>query len=523
MTKPDRQRHSILLIQPPSTLQELQRLKSRRPEIEPPLPFVYISPYLLDAGFQVHILDLRIDSISMLKVYLQETTPLVVGISVMPGSMLRDTIKLTKLIKCLSPSTKVVWGGTFPSLHYQICLQVKELDFVACGDGEITLTELTSALAESTDKVSFENIKGLAYIRDGLPFATRPREPVDLERQPIGAWHLLEKYMPWYLNSSRLLAINTARGCPYRCTFCYNTAIYRGFNRYRTKSIDAVIEEVSYLHTRYSPRVLIFMDDDFLANRKRGYQLLGTINRKFPDLRYRIDARVNELKEGNTVKELAGEGLESVFFGVEGVSGEFLNRIKKGCETDDTFEAAKRCEENGIAGTYSFTCGYPNENFQELFDRVDMANLLTTIHRNSRCQMEIISPIIGTSLYSELDQQNLIPHDSIERWCHFSDWKSAADKAWITDGPYYEAFQLAFYIAFSSGSSLDGGLRTFTQLLSSWAKFRLNRKRPAALSEFRAVNYLLKKIIWRPRYRHFTSGERMKSLEVNYSPKSVLY
>src|SRR5262249_12649137 len=147
----------------------------------------------------------RIESVSMLKAFLQETTPLIAGISVMPGSMLWSTIKLTKLIKCLSPSTRIVWGGTFPSLHYQICLQVSELDFVVCGDGEVTLTELASALVESGDMTNFEGIKGLAYVRDGVPFTTRAREPVNLEHRPIGAWHLIEKYLPHYLNSSSLI------------------------------------------------------------------------------------------------------------------------------------------------------------------------------------------------------------------------------------------------------------------------------------------------------------------------------
>src|ERR1700737_117551 len=98
--------HKVLLIQPPSTLQRLQRIKSRRPEIEAPLPFVYIGPYLVEAGFEVCVIDLRIDSISHWKSYLRENQPLIAGISVMPGSMLRDTIQITKLIKLFSPKTK---------------------------------------------------------------------------------------------------------------------------------------------------------------------------------------------------------------------------------------------------------------------------------------------------------------------------------------------------------------------------------------------------------------------------------
>ena len=93
-------RHArVLLIQPPSTLQRLQRWKSRRPEMEPPLPFVCIGPYLLDAGFDVDVLDLRIEGIHALLRILRDTPPLIAGISVMPGSMLLDAIRITRLIK----------------------------------------------------------------------------------------------------------------------------------------------------------------------------------------------------------------------------------------------------------------------------------------------------------------------------------------------------------------------------------------------------------------------------------------
>ena len=154
---------SIVLIQPPSTLQKLQRIKAKRPEIEAPLPFVYLAPYLLDAGFNVHVLDLRIDSVSTLERNLRELRPLIAGVSVMPGSMLRDTIEVTRRIKQASPATKTIWGGTFPTLHYRICLQVPDLDFVACGDGEWTLRELATALADNDNASAWKGIPGLAY------------------------------------------------------------------------------------------------------------------------------------------------------------------------------------------------------------------------------------------------------------------------------------------------------------------------------------------------------------------------
>ena len=487
----------ILLIQPPSTLQRLQKLKSRRPELEAPLPFVAIAPYLLEAGFTVRVLDLRIDDVATLIRALREDPPLIAGLSVMPGSMLRDTMRITRLIKERSPDTRVVWGGTFPSLHFAICLQVRELDYVVCGDGEETLTELAIALRDSARSSVPDQVNGLAYrLEDGSVHATPSRTPIDLDRKPVGAWHLLERYMSTYLGPSGMLSINTARGCPYHCTFCYNTAIYKGYNRYRVKGLDAVLEEVELLTGRYAPRSLIFMDDDFLANRRRGIEMLDRTHRRFPGLRYRIDARSDEVIEPGVADHLAGEGLESVFFGVEGVSGAFLDRIRKGQGSDDTIEAARVCAANGIQGTYSFTCGYPDETRRDLYDRVEMARLLGELNPTGRSQIEIISPVIGTPLYAELQGRNLVPEGNVDRWCRFSDWKSADGKEWIVDGLFYESFQLAFFLAFSSGSRLDGGMRLPSKLLAGWSRYRLCGKRPSRLPEFRVANRALKTVIW---------------------------
>ncbi|GMU24359.1 MAG: hypothetical protein AMXMBFR13_44330 [Phycisphaerae bacterium] len=489
-------RNRILFIQPPSTMLRLQRLKSRRPALEAPLPFVYLAPYLLDAGFQVRVLDLRIDSIATLRRCLQNESPGIAGISVMPGSMLKDTIEVTRRIKQWSPGTRVVWGGTFPSLHHEICLQVDQLDFVVRGDGEITLLELASALRDGSGGADWDRIAGLAFMRGGAIVTSPDREPADLERQPIGAWGILDRYIEHYLGPLGQLSINTARGCPFSCTFCYNTALYRGFNRYRAKSIEASMEEIRFLQDRYQPRVLTFMDDDFLADRRRGIELLTSAHESFPSLKYCIDARVNELDDTDRVSQLSRLGVASAFFGVEAASQHVLEQVRKGCDTQEAFEAARNCATYGIAATYSFTCGYPDETTEDLIRRIEMAAMLRELHQAGRSQIEIISPVLGTPLFAELTRKQMVPHESVERWCHFSDWKSAREKRWIGDAKFYEAFQLAFYLAFSTQTRRDGSARLLTEMLSRWSRFRLIGRRPRGLLEYRAANALVKKLIW---------------------------
>src|SRR3990170_7250972 len=94
---------NILFVQPPSNMQKLQNIKSRNPEIKVPLPFVCISPYLLNKGFNVEIIDLRIDNLDILRIYLEKRKPVFAGMSIMPGNALPIAIKINNFIKNHSP------------------------------------------------------------------------------------------------------------------------------------------------------------------------------------------------------------------------------------------------------------------------------------------------------------------------------------------------------------------------------------------------------------------------------------
>ena len=477
-------------------MQKLQNIKSRIPTLDAPLSLIYIAPYLLKEEFDVEILDLRISKLNTLKKYLRDKKPIVAGMSIMPGSALPLAIGINSVIKRYSPKTKVVWGGSFPSLHYELCLNIPDVDFVVCGDGEVTFTELALALKHFSNLQDISNIKGLAFKYNENVISTQPREPIDLDINHIGAWNLVDKYMSYYLGIHSYIAINTSRGCPHKCSFCYNNSLYKGFKKFRTKSITSVMEEVKYLVEKYSIKKIQFLDDDFLGNKKRGLELVSSLKNEYPYMNYHIKARSDELKSENIVKHLADTGLESVFIGAESGSEDQLLKIEKGYETNDTIEAAKLCLKYNIRPMFSFTCGYPNESIRDLYATVKMAKLLKNTNKKCHSFLEIISPVYGTPLYIELEKNNLLPELSPAKWCYLTDWKSAKQKPWINNGNFYEAFQLAFYLAFARSSGYDGGLRIYTKILSKWSQFRLFDKNFKLLPEYRLANYIIKKILW---------------------------
>jgi radical SAM superfamily enzyme YgiQ (UPF0313 family) len=487
---------NILLLEPPSNMHKLQKIKAKRPQIDAPLPLIYISTYLLKEGFDVEIIDMRISSMDELKKHLVDKKPVLAGISIMPGNILPKVIEVSGFIKRRSPGTKIVWGGSFASLHYELCLSAPEVDFVVCGDGEETLTELASALEKGVVSENLKNIKGLAFKEDGNIVSTGPRAPVDLDREPVGAWELVDKYMNNYLGVRGYININTARGCPHKCSFCYNNVLYKGFKRYRTKGVENVMKEIDCLMGKYGINKIKFVDDDFLGNKKRALELVSLLKNKYPHIKYHIDARADGLKDEGIIGHLAENGLESVFIGAETGSEEQIADIQKGISTNDIVEAARLCSKYDIEASYSFTCGYPGESYKDLYATIKMASLIRSMDKRNICAIEIISPIQGTPLYEELKDDNMIPEASLAKWCYLTDWKSARQKPWIKSGDFYEAFQLCFFLAFTHSRSHDSGLRLYTKLLSGWSRFRILEKRPKLLPEYRLANYIIKKFLW---------------------------
>jgi anaerobic magnesium-protoporphyrin IX monomethyl ester cyclase len=486
---------NVLLVEPPSRMQVLQRLKARKARVGVPMPFIYIAPYLRRAGFRVEMIDMRLSSFNDLRRYLSENKPVLAGITVMPGNALPRAIHLTRFIKRVSPETKVVWGGAFASLHYEFCLRIPEVDFIGVGDGEETLAELAEVLSQKDYVGNLSEVKGIAYRKDNYVFVTDPRPPVDLDDNPVGAWDLIDRYSESYLGPRGYLEVNTARGCPFRCSFCYNNLLYRGHKRYRTKSISAVMQEIDYLMERYRIEKFKFQDDEFLGRQRRGMALLEEVRSKYPHLKFHLAARIDRLKKEEIVRQLAEYGCESVFVGAESASPEQLESINKGCSTTDLMEAARLCAKYNITAIYSFTCGYPDETDTDLWATLSMAKVLRRIDPKCECLIEIISPIQGTPLFADLDARGKIPATDVAKWCHLTDWKSTRYKPWITRRAFYEAFQLAFYLAFATAGH-TAGLRSVTRLLNEWARYRLRDKLPRRLPEFRMLNAAVKAALW---------------------------
>lgn len=151
--------------------------------------------------------------------------PDVLAFSVL-GWNYRNFACLAELHKQLKPDGVTVFGGNHVSNQGQkVFRECPSVDVVVNGEGELTFRDLTAALLADRREPHLANIAGLSFRspEDGSCVTTGERERIDdLDVIPspflTGAIPLLDRdgHFPY-----EFALLETNRGCPYKCSFCY--------------------------------------------------------------------------------------------------------------------------------------------------------------------------------------------------------------------------------------------------------------------------------------------------------------
>src|SRR5215467_8008498 len=82
------------------------------------------------------------------------------GLTCMPGPQLKQAIPISKKIRELFPTIKIIWGGYFPSNQSKTVLNSGYVDFIVNGPGEKCFPALLKALG---NKEPLDGINNLIY------------------------------------------------------------------------------------------------------------------------------------------------------------------------------------------------------------------------------------------------------------------------------------------------------------------------------------------------------------------------
>src|SRR5450756_2703781 len=148
--------------------------------------------------------------------------PLFVGITAMSGPQIRYGLEFARRVHAAKPHVPIVWGGVHPTLLPEQTVASDFVDVVVRGEAEQVVGPLADALAAGAP---LDAVNGLTYKADGAIRSTPDADLIDLDTIPVELpYDLLELDRYPTLQAGRV-HIQTSRGCPSRCGFCYNLSL----------------------------------------------------------------------------------------------------------------------------------------------------------------------------------------------------------------------------------------------------------------------------------------------------------
>jgi anaerobic magnesium-protoporphyrin IX monomethyl ester cyclase len=326
-----------------------------------PLQFVYLAGAARQAGWTAEIYDAMtkdhgLDEISQ---RLQATRPAVVASSAITATI-NAAVATLELAKRLDPQVVTVLGGVHPTYCYEeIFATTDAVDFVICGEGEVTLRELLISLREGSDP---QEVAGLAFRRNGQTIRTGRRPFLDNLEDLPAAWDLLEwsDYRYFVIPNSRLGAVSTSRGCSHDCIFCSQQKFWE--QTWRARDPHRVVAELADLHAKYGVNVFLISDEYPTKDRDRWEAILDLLIERALPIYLLMETRAPDIvRDRDIMWKYRKAGVVHIYIGIEATDQKTLDFIKKDLDVNEGKLALDLIHEQGIITETSFVLGFPDE------------------------------------------------------------------------------------------------------------------------------------------------------------------
>ena len=408
------QKLDVLLINPGSRMQIYQGLGSELAGIEPPIWCGLIASYLRKRGLSVAIVDANGEGLTPDQAAARaiETNPALLAVisyghqpsastQVMPyaGAL---CVKLKELAPQIP---RVLVGGHVAALPERT-VREEAVDAVCTGEGPVTLWELASAV--KAGKPDYSKVRGVCY-RSGDEIFTTPPAPLVTkldEEMPELAWDLLpmERYKAhnWHCfghldRRQPYGSVYTTLGCPYHCTFCCIQAPFKSgeaalgmaptANSYRSWSPKIVVDQIEKLVTRYGVYNIKFADELFVLNPRHVHGVCDEIIRRNLKVNIWAYARVDTIRDEETIAKLKSAGINWLCFGIESASERVRDDARKGYAQEKLFKIINGVREGGIYVIANYIFGLPEDDLQTMQETLDTSMELNCEFANFYCAM----------------------------------------------------------------------------------------------------------------------------------------
>lgn len=355
-----------------------------------PLGLEYIGAALMAKGHEVTVADLRFRPGAA--AWVRRCRPGIVGISCLHALEYDRIIATAQEVRSVNPDAFIIVGG-HAAAAYSAPLEHPLIDAVCLDDGEEVMPAVAAALEKGAPLAELPALR----LRTGNGWITTAplegRTSLDLIRLP--ARNLVERHRNGYhcLLFKPVWLVETARGCPHRCSFC---SVWQFYGRTcRERSLSAVVEDF------VSSGDSVFVADDlFWYNPERSLKLAGALKKRGVYKRWILVQTRTDLICRSADIMAAWRPLAKdfdIFLGLESASDTGLTGLDKDSVVSDSVASVRVARElkYGINGNFVVGHDWGEDEFRELWGFVER-------HGLQRAGFTVLTPLPGTDFYREM-------------------------------------------------------------------------------------------------------------------------
>lgn len=398
-------------------------------EMQAPIALMYLSAALKKVGYNVIVEDIIDHEINQSVEKIATFNPLFVGFTTTFGVFIPCISDYSIKLKAKSPNVPIIWGGINASVAPELCLKEAYVDFVCVGEGEHTIVDFANCLI---NKELPETVIGIGY-KKGNEIIINEARPLEKNIDLFNIdWDCvdLNKYLTT-INGERVFhSYQSSRGCPYDCSFCYNSAYNK--RRFRPHSIDYVMNDIDFLKSKINVNRVEFIDDHFFGNKNRALELMQRMFNNGITLT-NIDVRATDIND-EVMQQIIACGCNLLFFGFESENERVLEKMQKQISSHDIENAFMVASKYPINISAQIILGIPTHTKGEILNTIRYAVDKVDKYPLFSLGMVPFVPLPGTVLEREAIKYGYVPPNNIlehERFGAPMNKICSSDMSWL--------------------------------------------------------------------------------------------
>ncbi|MBT7210955.1 MAG: B12-binding domain-containing radical SAM protein [Candidatus Scalindua sp.] len=388
---------------------------------------VFISAVLKKHGHKTKLINLneKLDNLpddKEIQRIIEEYNPQLIGFSAVT-TQYQHALKIAKFIKSFC-DIPIACGGVHSTMVPEEVIEEECFNYVCVGECEEAVLELADKIEQGADTTRIGNVWTKS---NGKVISNNVRALPKLTDLPRKDYEIFD-FQKMIDSEGGWVRMMTSRGCPFKCTYCFNHSIVERYkdetgsstkdlNYIRRHSVDDIIDEIEYLLNTYNNITTFIFDDDVFTSSKSYLKEFCEKYEKAVKVPFVANAHIRAFDD-ERAKMLKDAGCMIIKFGLESGSERIRKEIlKRPMTNEDIIRAFESAHKYDLHTSAFVMFGLPHETREEILETV---KLLGTI-KPGRFRWSIFYPFPRTVAYEISKKGNFINFDKMNALDNFTD------------------------------------------------------------------------------------------------------